>query len=52
MPNYDVEKLTTVIAKRMAREAGYPTAMWELFLQEAYDEYFHGSSQPTTAGQV
>ena len=34
-----IEKATEKIARRMAREAGHPEAMWELFLVEAYEEY-------------
>jgi hypothetical protein len=35
-----VEKGTEKIARRMAREAGKPEGLWELFLGEAYAEYY------------
>jgi len=35
-----VECDTEKIARRMAREAGQPEALWELFLLDAYKEYY------------
>ena len=34
------EHETEKIARRMAREAGQPEVFWEMFLVEAYREYF------------
>lgn len=36
-----IEQATTRIAKRLAREAGQPESLWQLFLMAAYEEY-HG----------
>lgn len=36
----ETEQATTRIAKRLAREAGKPEGLWELFLLEAYREYY------------
>ncbi len=46
----EVERETTKIAKRMARDAGQSEAMWQLFLTEAYREYYGltSLSEPTS----
>lgn len=41
------EAATTRIAKRMAQDAGQPEALWELFLLDAYREYY-GLQGPAT----
>lgn len=45
MPNIDTEELTTeeateAIARRLSEEKMGTDAMWELFLTEAYKEYY------------
>lgn len=39
MTNYEVEKATTEIAKRLAMLAGCPEK-WQLFLTAAYEQYY------------
>lgn len=36
--NYQLAKQAEKIARRMAKEAGQPDGLWELFLTEAYRE--------------
>jgi hypothetical protein len=36
----EVERETEKIARRMAKEAGQPESLWELFLLDAYQEYY------------
>jgi len=41
MTNKNVERETEKIARRIAKEQGYPESFWEMFLLDAYRE-FHG----------
>lgn len=38
MINYQLAKQAEKIARRIAKEAGQPNGLWELFLTEAYKE--------------
>ena len=46
----ETEQAIEKIARRMCKEAGQSSGLWELFLNDAYREYFQMDSQ--TPGQV